>query len=331
MTKTKYGIISDIHENVGAVPIAIDVLKQNGAENVLVNGDVADKQKTLKESQNHIAFVLDSLGKSGLESFVQPGSHESLFSFSPVIDYFADKYDNLINVERISHVKQNGHQLIFLPGSDWPCKGGEYHIGNHKEIPSARYIQTEKGLVQFDEIEQYVNAINKGIAEGAIQYANISEIKELVDEPDKAIVVCHIPRKFNGLENCVDVAEFGEAQENFKLDDNDVEKYSVFPLPVAQQIVKIGAPVKIKKENRGNKDLTNLYDEIGIKKAVSGHFHESGHRANNRKGDYVQEGKFTDELFWNSGDFTKGQIGVLEVEDNKVAYHNINLQDYIRK
>ena len=93
----KYGVLSDIHSNPTIVPIAIASLKSQGAERLLVNGDVFSLQKTLQETQNQFAYVLDWLGKSGLETIVQPGSHEIFLAYESVIEYFASKYSNLIN------------------------------------------------------------------------------------------------------------------------------------------------------------------------------------------------------------------------------------------
>lgn len=96
----KYGVISDVHSNPGMVPAAIDVLKRLGAEQLILNGDIGNAQETLKESQNYIAFILDTAGKSGLETFVQPGSHEMLMAYDPVIAYFTDKYENITDATR---------------------------------------------------------------------------------------------------------------------------------------------------------------------------------------------------------------------------------------
>ena len=102
---------------------AIDVLKSQGVEKLLVNGDIGNQRNTLKESQDYVAFILDSVGKSGLESFVQPGSHETLLGYGPVIEHFAGKYGNIIDATEMARVEQKGHDLVFLPGSDFSCGG----------------------------------------------------------------------------------------------------------------------------------------------------------------------------------------------------------------
>ena len=87
----------------------------------------------------------------------------------------------------------------------------------------------------------------------------------------------------------------------------------------------------LKEENRGNKDLANLYEELGITKAVSGHFHESGHRAHDGKVNPIQQGTLVKELYWNSGQLDLGQTGILTISDGKVAYQNVMLQDFISR
>ena len=37
--------------------------------------------------------------------------------------------------------------------------------------------------------------------------------------------------------------------------------------------------IVLKEENRGNERLKGLFEEMGIRKALSNHFHESGHKA----------------------------------------------------
>lgn len=335
--ETKYGVISDVHQNPGVVPVAIDVLKRLGAQKLLVNGDIGNHQRNLEESQNYIAFILDAIGKSGLESFVQPGSHETIGAYAPVIDYFTNKYPNIVDVLKTPKSEQTGHDLVFLPGSDFLC-GGEYSLNGQEDLPTDSYIRTGKGLVSasFDQYMALRFGPSMGLDKsfypisGFFHNTNMNDLKKLVSAPEKTIVVCHVPRRFANLETCVDVAEFGEAEKNFDLQGRSVEQGSVFPLPIAKQIVQAGYPVKIKKENSGNADLAKLYRELGITKAISGHFHESGHRANDNNGNHVPEGQLVKELYWNSGYLDAGQTGILTTDGENVSYQNVCLQDYLK-
>ena len=324
----KYGVISDVHSDPRIVPLAIDILKNKGAEKLLVNGDIGNQQRTLDNSQQYIAFILDSIGKSGLEAFVQPGSHETLLAFGPVLDHFAGQYSNIIDATKNRKIEQEGYDLVFLPGSDFLCSG-EYLIGNNENLPTGSYISNGKkdrgNLALFRNWDEYNTTMQMG-GESAFHYTNMQDLRKLVTAPEKTIVVCHVPRRFDNLETAVDMAEFGEVIKNFELQGNRVQKGDVYPLPVAKQVVQAGYPVKIKKANRGNKDLRDIYEELGITKTVSGHFHESGHRACDKLGNHVQEGQTTNELFWNSGHLDIGQTGILTVKGNDVSYQNIQLQ-----
>jgi Icc-related predicted phosphoesterase len=368
--ETKYGVISDVHQDPRIVPLAIDVLKRQGAEKLLINGDIGNHQETPEESQQYVGFILDAIGKSGLESFVQPGSHETVGAYAPVIDYFTSKYPNIVDVLKTPKVEQKGHDLVFLPGSDFLC-GGQYMLGNG--LPSGKHLQISRTpnrilLQSWEEAEGYINQLKEDEDFAFSNYTNINDLKKLVTAPEKTVVVCHIPRKFANIESCVDMSEFGEAVDTFhrwnveyqngqagilmthglfddallkyfkeqgvaKVGDmNVVHEGAVYPLSAARQVLSQfpNMPISIKKENRGNADLAKLYQELGITKAVSGHFHESGHRANDSESRPVEEGKLVTDLFWNSGHLDIGQTGILTVDGEKTSYQNIRLQDYLK-
>lgn len=333
VNETKYGVISDIHHNPNLVSVAIDILKKLGAKKLILNGDIGERQPSLQASQDYVAVILDAVGKGGLEAYVQPGSHETILAFGPVIDHFAEKYPNLIDATKTPKAEHNEHSLVFLPGSDFLC-GGEYQIGNHEQISSGRYIETQKGLMQFNELAQYVGASQQGIAQGVMQYTNMNDLRKLVTNPEKTIVVCHVPRKFDSVDGAVDVAYFGEKADG-----------SVIPGAVIERMIKkqygnisdneirliaISNGLVFKEENRGNDDLRKLYGELGITKAISGHFHESGHRAHDRKVNLIPQGNLVNELYWNSGQLDLGQTGILTASDEKVSYQNVKLSDHLK-
>ncbi len=330
---TRYGMISDLHEDPNVIVPAIEMLKQRGAEKLLVNGDIGGNYGSLENSQRYTGFILNQIGKSGLEAYVQPGSHETVLGYWPGIDFYSKKYPNIIDVTKNQKAEHADHHLVFLPGSDFLC-GGEYSIGNNETIPTGRYLVAarRKGLipVPHDSIPMYVDALNQGLATGGFHNFNMRDLKNLVTSPEKTIVVCHVPRKFDNVEMCVDMAEFGEAFLDFPLNGELVRKNSVFPLPSALKIAEAGYPVAIKKENRGNKDLKNLYEELGITKAVSGHFHESSHRAHDSDGNPVPQNTLTTNLFWNSGHLDNGHTGILTVDGERVSYENMRL-DFNKK
>jgi Icc-related predicted phosphoesterase len=272
---TKYGMISDVHHDPRIVPVAIDVLKKLGADKLILNGDIGERQSSLQGSQDYVAVILKAVGESGLESYVQPGSHETVGAFQPVLSHFAEQYPNIINTFEVPKVENPDHHLVFLPGSDFVC-GGEYQIGANETVPSGLYIETEKGIVPYNP-QAHQKLMANGEFKGLMQYVNMLDLKKLVSDGDKTVAVCHVPRKFDAIEGAVDVAYFGEKEDGKVLPGAAVEqmikqKYGNIP---ADQIRIIAAAngLTLKEENRGSEDLAGIYKELGITKAVSGHFH----------------------------------------------------------
>ncbi|MFO7710834.1 MAG: hypothetical protein R6V53_03660 [Candidatus Woesearchaeota archaeon] len=320
-----YGIVSDLHDDPNLLPVTLAVLRRQGAEKFIVNGDLCDQKSNLERSQEYFSFVLDSIGKSGLESYVQPGSRDTFLVYEPVMAYFKERYSNIIDAAKEQAIERKDHSLIFLPGTDIFSRG-EYLTGNL--IPSGRYVQAKDSLLRFETLDQYIQAHEQGIAEGVMEYSNMNDLRHIVTDPDKSIMISHIPRRFD-YEGAVDMVEFGEVTEDFLLNERMIPRGAVMPMQAAKDIAKMGYPLKLRKENRGNVCLKELYEEIGIKKAISGHFHESGHRAHDRGGNRLLEGELCEELFWNTGHLDAGQAGILTVYDGKVKYKNIRLAEHL--
>ena len=319
--ETRYGIISDVHANPQNVIYALDKLQKEGIDGLILNGDLGENEKAIANT------IFNSL-KLNVDTYIQPGSHESLREYYPVIDYFSHRYGNLVDCLQNPKIEKENHDLIFLPGSDTNSSSGQFTLSSGN-IPNGDYIRTNKGLQEIDDINLYGAMKHPQATNALLNITNMNNLKNLTSNPENTIVVCHIPPRFNNLEEAIDMAEFGESIKNFKLQGpngvNDFQKGAIIPYVFAQQLVQSGAPIKLKKENRGNEDLTKLYNELGIRKSVSGHFHESGHRANDRNGNHVQEGLYTNELFWNSGCLDKSQYGILIVDGSNVKYHNLSL------
>lgn len=307
--ETVYGVISDIHHDPRVAYAATNVLKNLGAQKLIVNGDIGEWQENPENTQRFSAIILDAVGESGLESYVQPGSHEQLGLFHPVLNAYRSEYSNLVDATLVSKIEEDGHHLVFLPGSDFLC-GGNYKLANEPDCKTAIYRT----------------------GQGHVHYKSMDDLRSEVTEPEKTIVVCHVPRLFDNPEVSVDMAYFAEQADGSVIPGIAFEQMVKSKIGDVSQseLEKIAGDngLTLQRKNRGNSDLKELYVELGIEKAVSGHFHESGHRANDAAGNPVSEGEYSDSLFWNSGHLDVGQTGLLFVKDGKVKYHNVRLQDY---
>jgi hypothetical protein len=321
--ETKYGFISDIHGNPKIVDIALERLLARGAQRIILNGDLGDSQEELQRSQGLVLYAIKRALETNLPVYAQPGSHESLLVYDPVVKFLKGKHNNLFDAIENKKVEFEDHDLVFIPGSDF-VSGGQYMFGG--KMQTGFYADDER-------VEDVGEAIGAAITDNStpLHYQNVNDLRELVTRPDRTILVCHVPRKFSNIETCVDMADFvqqGRSVMPAEMVREDLRKeYGQGMTQEQMDVIAADNNFRFRVENRGNVDLARVYEEAGVKKAVNGHFHESSHRANDRESKHVREGEYVDELFWNSGFVSGGYTGILTIrEDGRVKYENIDLR-----
>ena len=355
--EARYGLISDIHTNPLVVHDAIREFQRLGVDKILVNGDIGDNKEKQQHSVMYMDEVAGALGRSEIETYVLPGSHEPLGLYKTVMTCNTSRYPNLIDATGLGKIHYKGHDIVFIPGSDFVA-GGEYSFGAEK-LRTGEYMHKKRKMTRLTDMKEYNRLVKYGRAFGMMSYKNIKDIKRLVTEPEKTIILCHVPRRFDNIVEAVDMAYFAEDARGGAVAGDVFEKYVRSELgerlgsamaelgrnfgvditkkntdrktlqELYKMVMKSAAKSKgwnLKTENRGSVDLKKLYEQLGITKAVSGHFHESSHRANDLKGKHVKEGRFVKDLFWNSGFLDAGHCGILTVKENKVKYQNIEIE-----
>ncbi len=333
---TTYGIISDIHRDPRIAHIAADVLKHLGAEKLVLNGDVGNHQADLQKSQDFVAQVVEAVVSTGLETYVQPGSHESISAYQPVLDVLTARHGNLVDAVRHPVIDHTGHRLVFLPGSD-TSPSGEYALGAN--VPTGMYVAFEDRLEPYTTFNDLHRLVNSSGARGMVRYQNVNDLERHVTDPERTIVICHVPAYFPVGQKGVDFAEYAVKEDKITpriMLDAMIRQHvrDKFGRDAsAEEIVRIAQAngYELRRENVGNKDLREVFDRVGIRYAVNGHIHESGHNAHDRNGNAVEQGRPLRELFWNSGCCDYREVGLLTVGDTGVAYQNIQLRDYLRQ
>ena len=302
-----------MHEvDIKVVPITIKLLKDQGVNALVLNGDLFGERSGYKPIE-YFATVLDIAGKSGLDTFVLPGSHESVIEFEGILEVVGSKHSNLLNALEIPKVEESdGHELVFLPGSDWRPQLGGYALED----------KLESGLYQLP----------KGSHK---RVTNMVDLEKLVTNPDKTIIFSHVPRKFDDVDTCVDMAYFGELTDGSVMPGVVIEnmiKQSLGKNVTDDQKRLIAAAngVTLKRENRGNETLRDIYNKLGIKKNVTGHFHESAHRANDLDGKHIEEGRLTPILFYNASCMDRLMAGIVTVDGTNVSYQNVDIRKFLR-
>lgn len=219
---------------------------------------------------------------------LMPGSHETKKDFYKFCKLLKK---NVVVLTKPKKIMINNQELVFLPGSDW--------------------MSTDKGF-----------QITKKTLK--------SDLSKLLSK--NSILISHVPPKMKG--NSIDLAHFGECMKNVLITEKKksrvivkdvLPKGSRSPLDRALFLKSQGLPIKIKKENVGNKDLANLIKKKGVRKFVCGHIHESGGKATNTKSRSVKQNKWSEELFYNVGSVKEGRAGIIFLEANKVKYNNVKI------
>jgi len=302
---SQYAIISDVHQNPLNLNRIIREVKDLGLDGLIINGDVGNTPEV-------ITFSLIQAVNSELPVYVQPGSHETINGYELAIKKVSSEYSNLINVLDQLKIETSDHHLVFLPGSDWTA-GGEYLI--KPDLPTGDYFPQ-------GSLSRYQGLLSK------VHVENMNDLTQRVTDPGKTIIFCHVPPKFDNPINCVDMAYFcqkgDEVMPGIAVESMIKQRFGNLPNDV---IVRIAAAngLLLKKENRGNEFLKQVFYKLGVTKAVSGHFHESVHRANDQLSNPVPPGTLVSELFYNASHADAGLFGVLTVNGELVSYQNITV------
>lgn len=346
MEKAVYGILSDMHEaDPRLAGLAIDIFKKKNVDGVVLNGDlVGDRFRGLKTGE-YLSCILSYAASSGLETYVLPGSHESVLEFERIVGQFQKSFPNIVYAVEKPKAEKKGHSLVFLGGSDWrPTLTLDTGFAIDEKTTSGLY-DTGGG--------------------NALRVLNINDLRRTVTEPESTILFSHVPRKFSHG-GAVDEAHFIESIDfDFRLGEGKAYSRTTGVRPAIQLVMeylkKEGKPIMgygganpseeaitkfaskhakaagtdvlevfvEKKENRGNEALKKLYGDLKITKNVTGHFHEANGKAHDGSGVKVKEKRLTEELYWMASYVDGLLAGLLTVSGKEVSYQNIGLKKYL--
>lgn len=305
------GILSDFHSvDPRVIAVAIKQLVEAEADALVLNGDIFGEKCPFVlggaiSSQDYVANLLTIAGQSGLPTFISRGSHETVPVFEPVVAQFAGRYPNLIDAIKCPKVEVDGVDLVFLPGSNT-------HAGEARRQGYDLQTNNKTGFYRRNGNGEVCSVIN------------MNDLGKLVSNPDKTIVFTHVPRRFD-FPNAVDMAESGHVINDFSCDGHNFNTGSIVTKDCAQYLAEQGYPIALKKQNAGSHELQQLYEMLGITKAVNCHIHEAAGIAHDAMGSPVESGVYVPSLFYNASCMERGIIGMLSFSDNKAAYENLNI------
>jgi len=229
-------IVSDMH-NVGPMALdhAINVGKSKGATKLVLNGDVAGDHFPQLDRREYYAILLEIAGRSEIETYVLPSTHEGVSWAEPLAKGMAEKYSNLVYVVDHPFIEGENHDLLFMSGI-----GSSYS----KSVDGDVYV-----LENDPTIRSGLYELRGG---GIARVINMHELLDQVKDPAKTIVFSHIPRKFDNINTGVDMAYFGEVTMDCVIEGRELIKGMVWPGPIAEQAKKRGYPIIMKTEERNH-------------------------------------------------------------------------------
>ncbi len=339
MASTIYGIISDVHEHPEHVATAVDALIANGAQKLIFNGDAVDETKSIRQSQNNLRTTIQTLAKTGIDFYFQPGSHERMATILPVIRELQKQYGNLHFTIDQPFLQGDNHDLLFIPGSD-SLNTGEFQITT--ELPSGPYFlvpdpiqkQTRPIGIGLDDLtDELLNLMHPGQSQQRY-IINPNDLAKYIRDGAKTIAICHVPSKSNNKQYGVDVAYFGRQQNGAIIPGIVLERQIIDHVrkqanrdPTREEIYQIALQngIQLQIDNVGNEDLRDFYQKHGITRAINGHIHEAGHRSHTTDDQPLKQNEWTNNLLWNSGCLDMNQCGLMEVDGPNVRYRNIQI------
>lgn len=277
----RLGVVADLHGSIGKAKRIADEF-EGKIDALAIAGDILRIGSPLAGRG-----VLRQFKELKIPKYIIPGNYETVDTYQAIMKDFLDFYDCTKYKNRFKDIK--GYRLIFLPGTEVAVGSGRFRF--FKEKKDLEKFKNQIGEAMVSRAREFSPKVFEEMEIGRESFV-LEEIKKYVEDPDKTLIISHMPPKFEG-ERTIDRAEF---------------------------FIVEGDKMKNSKDNVGSKALREFIEETGIKKLACGHIHEAGGIANRLDGSYVEEGVFFRELFYNVGAGAEGKAGIITLKGNKAKY-----------
>ena len=296
----KYGIIAGITDDL-QVEAAINLLRQEGVPNVIVNGDLGQKEDEFS-TKHHLVKVLTRLGRSGLTTMVIPGGQETVRTYEPVISAITESWPNVFDMRRSLIAGNDDHQLLFLPGTEKPTSKYQYGINFDR---TCLCIKERDSLqpIAVDEMIPY-----KYPDKDFFVYFNLLDLQKVLYSPNKTVLITPQAPRFHHF-GAIDARMCGK---------NLINKYKkISPKKFSEYDCSF--------ENMGSELLKEYMNITGITKSVSSMKTINPQQANNSRGAKLTNTKFRDDIHYNSGRLEDLLVGIIEVQGEWMNFENYNI------
>ena len=244
----------------------------------------------LSNNRNSLDYVLWNLKRAGMASILFPGSHEKVYDWQNALQ---DLPSFIIDGVRQRKFSLEGFDLVLLPGSEF-VSGGDFLLSDE---PNSHF-------------------------DGSKYKFSVNDLDSLVTDKNKTIIACHNPPKFKNI-GAVDYAFYG-SKSNYFSPGYDALYQNLILDPEEQ--------FSIKRENCGYlpfmEKIIALFPD-STEKVISAHFHESTHRAINRKEDNLSSEEWQSNIYHCASNLDFNRVAIWETRINngllEIKYHNQHL------
>lgn len=292
---TKIGIISHLHNpNFESLKKAVEILKDESIDALVLNGDIYESKLESPYMINGFADFLKYLREQDFMTFIQPG-HSETVSGSKYEAILGFNSSSVIYVPRAKQraFKVGDYHLLFLPGariSDGdPSRNGFFLTKSYQ----TGYYEWGPDS-NFSSLGILSDNWREGTRFAIFNIEDIRTYAKKISDIEKAVLFSHISPRFS-TDKAIDVS--------YRPLNN------LLSLPL----------------NYGDIDLKEIIEDTGINKVITGHYHDSVHRAHDGKEEPIEAGEWSKELFFMASYMNQNKFGLIELDGDKIRYYKLKL------
>lgn len=287
MQELNIGVITDSHSGRFDFQI-VEALKNHNLDAAVYLGDAPSNIRDHPQKHfEEIARSVLAFDKIEVPVFWIPGNYENFQAYSFAFRELDNELENVMDMSSKNTARFRDYNFVFIPGSSEEKFTRGFHVRDDKE--TGNYETNQEPIHIF----------------------NLNDLKTTVENPEKTVVFAHHPCYIEG-ERTIDLAIHANYQGRLLVG------------PEAHRLIMMKRANALPK-HQGDKKLTRLIRDLGVKKFVSGDIHE-GVAINDLDGKLIEEGEFSEQLFANPGPAKEGDYGILTLrDDGKAAMKRYNV------
>jgi hypothetical protein len=340
MQETKYGIISTVYDHREFYEKILIEMMSEKVSAIILNG--------ISPIKEIASYAIKTAAKTDLPIITIP-YEETFTEYYKAIGQARTKHKNIIDSVTNQYIKQNGHEILFLPGTTDPFQS-QFVLSTEKET-GLYYYKEKEAKKKCSDTRNILKKINKDqiekifkcqkLSQNIYSIQDIESLAGKIKAPERTTIISPRPREFPNPTHSIDLEMFFKTDETeiytlSQLAQTIISTYSepgfeITPTEAFEEIndmIKEGdiTPVYL---NDGDEILRNITEKYGVTKTIASSPAASSHIAHTNNNIGIPENVLSTELHYNTGIAEEGLAGILYLKDDKAAYKNITLKENI--